>query len=76
MRREGTERVAIGLKESREPTDLSLAERFRENAQGDEPVFESIAGAGRRLSSIGQNPPSAIGGTGDVGRITMEPECG
>ena len=71
-RRELRERVLRGEKKSREPVDVIVAERFGQNARGDETVRQRVARAGGNLRAVGNHPPASVGRTRQVGGVEMQ----
>ena len=55
------------------PAHIHVAEQARDGARHDQPVFQRIAGAGRRLSAVAQHPPSAVGPARDLRRVKTQP---
>ena len=72
LRRHRPERVALSAEERRQPVNLTIAERFGQAAQQDDPVFERIPGAGRRLRPVGEHPPLTVGRAHQVGGMQVE----
>ena len=76
----GCERSAIAVRpsrnvaeERRQPLHIHLRVGRRIGARHHQPVFQRIAGAGRRLRAIVQHPPAAVRTAADIGGIEMHP---
>ena len=71
-RHQAAQRLAVGLEEGREPTNLRGAKDVRQYARADDPVFERIAGARRRAGAIGDHPPLPVRRARQIRRINMQ----
>ena len=60
------------LEEGRQALDVHAPVEFGEGARQCVPVFERIAGPGRRLRAVAEHPPAAVGPAADVGGIELE----
>ena len=66
------QRVAIALKEIREPADVRFAEHVGQHARGHQPVFERVARARRRLRAIREHPPLPVGRARQIGCVGVQ----
>ena len=67
-RRQGHQAVAIGAKECAEPLHVTVAEGLRQAPRQHDSVFQRVAGAGRRLCAVSDDPPLTVRRSGDVHR--------
>jgi hypothetical protein len=59
-------------KKSGEPVNMVVAERFGQDARGDQPVRQRVARAGGNLRAVGNHPPASVRRTREVGGVKMQ----
>ena len=72
VRGQTPQRVAQGREKAGDPLGVQIAKQTRKDARDDQPVFDRIACTRGRLGAIGDRPPLAVGGTGQIDRIRKE----
>ena len=72
-RRLARQGVLQGAEETGQVLHAQVAVQFGEGARDDLPVLQRVAGAGRRLGTVGSDPPTAIRRTGQIHRIQVQP---
>ena len=68
------EAVLLVVEEIGEVLHAQVMEHLGEDTRDDEPVFQCIAGARRRLRTVGDGPPAAVRRACQVYRVVVQPD--
>ncbi len=69
----GDQARAEFAEEGGETVDIEIAIEIGEDAGGNQPVFERVARARRRLCAVAEHPPAAVRAAANVGGVKAQP---